>query len=91
MRVQRFTPGDVVRDLQGDVVTVLEAFQDPHPPEFSHCGGVSARYTVRTLNCQNDVRWDWQLLHTNPCNTFSASAASLKTEPTPKASSAPLR
>lgn len=78
MRAQRFHPGDVVRDREGNVVTILEAFQDPHPAEFAHCGGVSARYTVRLPNLSNDVRWDWQLIHLNPCNTFSAASASLK-------------
>lgn len=78
MRVQRFHAGDVVRDMDGTVVILLEAFRDPHPVEFSHCGGVSARYTVRLPDQTSSTRWDWQLSHLNPCNTFSAALASLK-------------
>jgi len=61
MRIQRFHAGDVVRDRDGIVVTIFEVFQDPHPPEFSHCVGTSARYSVRLLNQTLEVRWDWQL------------------------------
>lgn len=80
MRVQRFQAGDVVRDIYGTSVLILEVHKDPHPAHFSHCSGVSSRYTVRTLDRQNDTRWDWQLLHLNPCNTFSAALASQKAD-----------
>ena len=87
MRVQRFEPGDVVFDLDGVEVCILEASQDPHPADFSHCAGVSARYTVRLPSRSNATRWDWQLVHPSTCNTFSARLASMKEASTRRASS----
>lgn len=61
-RTKRFDVGDAVSDLNGRKGTVQEAHCDPHPPEFSHCLGNSARYLVlfdgRTAP---STVWDWQL------------------------------
>jgi hypothetical protein len=63
-RIQRFSPDDVVVDLNGHKGVILEAHQDPHPPEYAHCCGNSARYVVRIDNILQ-TRWDWQLTLSN--------------------------
>lgn len=61
MRTQTFQVGDVVTDLDGNAYIILEVFIDPHDPRFSHCGGTSARYTVRhPFAHTTHTRWDWQ-------------------------------
>jgi hypothetical protein len=60
MRTQTYQAGDVVTDLDGLVCVILEVHLDPEDPRFSHCGGVSARYTVRLLDQSTSTRWDWQ-------------------------------
>jgi hypothetical protein len=58
-RIKRFNVGNRV-SLHGKTGTVKEAHCDPHPKEFSHCSGNSARYVVSFADGAQTC-WDWQL------------------------------
>lgn len=80
-RIKRFNVGDVVIDRNGRKGQIQEAHCDPHPREFAHCSGNSARYLVNFENPPSPcTRWDWQLSlwTSNP-------SASTKPETTPAA------
>lgn len=84
MRTQSFSPGDVVRDNEGVVCLILKAHHDPHPKEFSHCGGTSARYDVRLPDQTNGTRWDWQFTLNQQCKlspVYSGSTSRADTRP----------
>jgi hypothetical protein len=60
MRTQSYQAGDAVVDMDGLVCVIFEVHLDPEDPRFSHCGGTSARYTVRLPDQTSSTRWDWQ-------------------------------
>lgn len=66
-RVQRFTVGDKVVVAHGPSLkhgeisppyVVASVASDPHPKEFAHCSGRSARYTL--TNYPGEL-YDWEL------------------------------
>lgn len=59
-RVQRFNVGDTVSILDGLQLKIMEVFLDPHPMEFSHCSGNSARY-ICSSPFGPQTRYDWEL------------------------------
>jgi len=65
-RVQRFKVGDKVRisaiDDNSISREVLEVHLDPHPTQFAHCSGNSARYVISSeLFKDGATVWDYQL------------------------------
>ncbi len=64
-RVQRFSVGDRVRVVRGGTepceATVVEVRADPHPKEYLHCSGKSARYLLDSIALADTWVYDWML------------------------------